>query len=130
MGLSKLKIANGETKWQVRVWENGRGSRRINRRFDRRTDAEAFLLQFESKIEEERKSPFKGCSFEDRTFRNEAANWLRDGELRFSPSHLVRVKGVLQEVRDLAILRWTSSHRNFLRSISRKKKPGVLRTRQ
>jgi hypothetical protein len=43
MGISKLKIANGETKWQVRVWENGRGSRRINRRFDRRTDAEAFL---------------------------------------------------------------------------------------
>lgn len=98
MGISKLKIANGETKWQVRVWENGRGSRRINRRFDRRTDAEAFLLQFESKIEEERKSPFKGCSFEDRTFADEAANWLRDGELRFSPSHLVRVKGVLKEV--------------------------------
>ena len=98
MGISKLKIANGETKWQVRVWENGRGSRRINRRFDRRTDAEAFLLEFETKIEEERKSPFKGCSFEDRFFRDEAEYWIKDGELRFSPSHLVRVKGILNEL--------------------------------
>lgn len=97
MGITKLKIANGETKWQVRVWENGRGSRRINRRFDRRTDAEAFLLEFESKIEQERKNPFKGCSFEDRNFADEAAYWLLDGQLRFSPSHLVRVKGILAE---------------------------------
>lgn len=98
MGITKVQIANGETKWQVRVWENGRGSRRINRRFDRRTDAEQFLLEYESKREEERKNPFKGCSFENRVFREEAEHWLRDGALRFSASHLVRVKAILAEL--------------------------------
>ena len=50
MSIEKIrnKISN-EIKWEVRVYENGRGSKRICKRFDKKVEAEEWLLGFEQK---------------------------------------------------------------------------------
>ncbi len=107
MAIRKVVRANSNVKWEVRIHENGRGSKRIKRVFDKKIDAEKFLFDFKSSIKEKQSDVFKDCSFDDRYFREEAEYWLRDGELRFSPGHLVRVKSILNEIygkfRDLKI---------------------------
>lgn len=97
MSIRKIKTSTGEFKWEVRVHENGRGSKRITRRFDRKNDAEAFVqdLKVELKCE---KDPFAGISLKDRVFRDEADFWFNDGKLRFTESHIKRAQGILKTV--------------------------------
>lgn len=58
MSIRKVTTKTGETKWEVRVHEAGRGSARISRRFDRKTDAEVFMNKFEHEKRERENSPF------------------------------------------------------------------------
>ncbi len=97
MSIRKVKTKNGELKWEVRVHEAGRGSKRITRRFDKKVDAEVFASEFEQELRERERSPFKGISFKDRFFNDEAMYWLENGKLRFSASHLKRVEGILKD---------------------------------
>jgi integrase len=98
MSIKKVLRGNGETKWEVRVHENGRGSKRIKRTFDKKIEAEKFLFDFTKELKEKAASPYKECSFNGRKFKDEAEYWLSDGELRFSRGHIVRAKGVLREL--------------------------------
>ena len=98
MSIRRVKLKNGEQKWEVRVHESGRGSKRITRRFERKSDAEVFLGEFQEELRAKARSPFKTSSFQERVFRDEAAYWLADGKLRFSFGHLKRVEGILQQV--------------------------------
>ncbi len=98
MAIKKVTRANGDTKWEVRVHENGRGSKRIKRVFDKKIEAEKFLFDFKKEMEVKAQNPFKDCSFENRRFSEEAEYWLNDGQLRFSKGHIVRSKGVLKEL--------------------------------
>lgn len=98
MSIKKVKTKNGEIKWEVRAHESGRGSKRINKRFDKKTDAELFIHELKNKIIENANNPFKGNSFDNRFFKDEAEYWMNDGLIRFSQSHLVRVKGILKEL--------------------------------
>lgn len=98
MAIKKITRTNGEVKWEVRVHESGRGSKRIKRVFDKKIDAERFLFDFKKEMEVKAQNPFKDCSFESRRFNEEAEYWLKDGELRFSKGHLIRSKGVLKEL--------------------------------
>ncbi len=98
MTINKVKIGNGEAKWEVRYRVNGRNSTRVRRRFDTRSDAEAFLS---NQLVESRK--LKMCdvgiqNFEETTFSKEAAYWLQHRSQTFSPGHLKRVKGIIQEL--------------------------------
>lgn len=95
MSIRKVQTASGDSKWEVRVHENGRGSPRVTRRFERKNEAEAFVQDFKHKITERLKDPLAGISLKDRRFSEEAALWLEDGELRFARSHVKRVKGLL-----------------------------------
>ncbi len=98
MSVRKIKTSTGETKWEVRVYENGRGSKRTTRRFHRKDDAEAFEVQFKSQLLNRENDPFHGMSLKDRTFREEADYWLQSAKLKFSASHVVRVEGVMREL--------------------------------
>lgn len=98
MAIKKVKLGNGQTKWEVRIHENGRGSRRVTRRFDRRNDAEAFVQSFRQELIEKARDPYSGISLRDRMFADEAEYWKGNGKLRFSESHLKRVNGVLAEI--------------------------------
>jgi len=97
MSVSKVKTKSGEVRWEVRVYENGRGSKRVCMRFDRKIDADTFLVDFEKKKSERARNPFSSISFEGRFFQEEAEYWLLDGENRFSPGHLVKSKAVVQD---------------------------------
>lgn len=98
MSIRKIKIKTGETKWEVREHENGRGSKRVTRRFDRKVDAEAFLQEFKNEMKAKEKDPFAGISLRDRTFKEEAEFWFNDGKLRFTESHIKRAQGILKTV--------------------------------
>ncbi len=98
MSIRKVKLESGESKWEVRVHENGRGSRRVTRRFDRKNDAEGFLQEFKRELKSRNEDQFQGVPIRERTFRDEAEHWLRDGKLRFTESHQKRVRGVLKEL--------------------------------
>ena len=111
MSIRRINISNGIQKWEVRVHENGRGSKRITKRFDKKADADFFLENFKKEIRERANNPFDGSSLKDRIFKDEVENWLKDGEMRFSASHIVRVRGILKhilpEMGDLTMDRFT-----------------------
>ena len=98
MSIRKIKTSSGDIKWEVRVHENGRGSKRITRRFDRKNDAEAFVQDFKIELKAREKDPFAGISLKDRTFKEEAEFWFNDGKLRFTESHIKRAQGILKTV--------------------------------
>jgi integrase len=99
MSIKKVKNpGSNETKWEVRVYEDGRDSKRVSKRFDRRVDAEAWLLEFEQKKSERIRNPFSSVSFENRTFKEEAEYWLLDGENRFSAGHIKKSKAIVKEI--------------------------------
>lgn len=102
MSIQKVKNeSSGEFKWEVRVYENGRGSKRICRRFDKKVEAEEWLLDFEKKKSDLARNPFLAVTFENRFFKDEAAYWLQDAETRFSPGHLVKSKSIIKEISTL-----------------------------
>ncbi len=98
MSIRKIKTSTGEAKWEVRVHEDGRGSKRVTRRFDRKNDAEAFIQEFKEGIKAKQRDPFAGISLKDRVFREEAELWFDDGKLRFTESHIKRARGILKTV--------------------------------
>lgn len=101
MAIKKIKLKNGDTKWEVRVYENGRGSRKIYERFDRKVDADNFVLGIDKRKAERVSNPFAQITFQDRFFKHEAMNWLSDGKNRFSHSHLKRAESIINEILQL-----------------------------
>ncbi len=97
MSVKKINLIN-ETKWEVRVYGNGRSSKRLTRRFDKKVDAESFLVNFHREQKEKRDNPFHTKKLSEVTFKDEAGNWLEDGRIRFSASHLERVRIVLRKI--------------------------------
>lgn len=98
MSIQKVKNEiSGDFKWEVRVYENGRGSKRVCRRFDKKVEAEEWLLEFEKKKSDVARNPFLAVTFENRYFKDEAEYWLIDAETRFSPGHLVKSKATVKE---------------------------------
>lgn len=98
MSIRKVKTSTGETRWEVRIHENGRGSKRITRRFERKNDAEAFVQETKEEIKVRARDPLASVGLKDRIFREEAELWFKDGSLRFTASHLKRVKALLKDV--------------------------------
>jgi len=95
--IKKIKLPNGEHRYEVCVRTNGRGSARLRRRFKTRTEAEAFVHDYQlRKLEIQKYDPTRQ-DFEETTFRLEAERWLTIQGDRFSPGHLKRAKGVLKE---------------------------------
>jgi integrase len=98
MSMKKVILENGETKWDVRIYEDGRGSKRLFRRFDRKIDAESYFNSTKEDLRQKKLNPFSHITFNDRTFEGEAQAWLDDGRLRFSASHTKRLDGVFKEL--------------------------------
>jgi len=97
MSIKKVILEN-EIKWEVRYYENGRGSKRVNRRFDKKIDAENHMKDFYQEQKERKNNPFQTKKLSEVTFKEEAAKWLEDGKIRFSTSHVARVSVVLKKI--------------------------------
>jgi integrase len=90
---------NNEVRWEVYVLTQGRGSKRLRRRFGTRVQAEAFLEAFKQRRRElKRLGGLQTRDLDDTTFGEEAQYWVERQGMRFSPGHLRRVKGILKEI--------------------------------
>jgi integrase len=98
MAIKKVKTNQGETKWEVILYVNGRGSKRVRRRFERKRDAEDFVDDFKAKAKDAERIGFSGNVMEERCFEEEAEYWLNANCYHFSESHKKRVRGVLNEI--------------------------------
>lgn len=98
--MSVRKIKQGdEIRWEAYVLTNGKGSKRLRRRFGTKADAEAFLEDYKAKKREAKRLGAGGTrSFEETTFAEEAKYWLERQGIRFSPGHVRRVEGILDEI--------------------------------
>ena len=97
MTVRRVRVSTGELKWEVRFHVNGRGSPRLRRRFDRKVDADEFLMRELNQLRD-RSALGIGASTRDATFSGEAELWLAAKAATFSPSHLKRARGILAEL--------------------------------
>ncbi len=97
--MSVRKIKTGDLiRWEIYILTDGRGSKRIRRRFETKIEAQEFLEQYRDRKREARKTGFDVRDFEEMTFGEEAKYWLERQGIRFSPGHLRRVEGILKEL--------------------------------
>ena len=92
----KIKTKNG-IRWEVSFHVNGRGSKRIRRRFERKEDALDFLKGFFNQKDEitlEEKSDL------DRCFYKEVDYWLSIRSEEISSSYKIRVLGILANIKE------------------------------
>jgi len=98
MSVTRVETKTGQTKWEVYVYTNGREGKRLRRRFDKRSEAESFLRNYQHRKDEIAKQGSGTQDFEETTFAKEAEFWLRLQSQIFSPGHLKRAQGVLKEL--------------------------------
>jgi len=98
MSIRKVKISETEFRWEVSVRVDGRSSKRLTRRFEKRSDADAFQAEFKNKQRELKNADYGIRSFEETTFGEEAQYWLERQGLRFSPGHEKRARNILDEI--------------------------------
>ncbi len=97
MAIKKIVTKNpGVFKWEVRLRLDGRGSKRIRRRFERRVDAERYLEKIAKEIEEQKSGGTQIVDQESRTLRTESEYWLERRKLALSPASFERVRGILE----------------------------------
>lgn len=95
MSIKKVTLKNGDTKWEVRLHESGRGSKRVTRRFDRKVDADCFIADLQKKIMDHKRSPFQIPTFDGKTLNEEAQKWLESIRLIGSPGHILATESYL-----------------------------------
>lgn len=93
----KVINSDGSTAWEVRGEIGGRGSKQLKRRFNSYQEASDFLDDFKVEQKKLRQGAVKVGSFLETTFADEAANWLRDLELRSAPGHFRRMVDVIED---------------------------------
>ena len=52
MGIKKVRLADGSSKWEATFYTNGRYGKKIRKRFEKKIDAEAFLKGCETQKDE------------------------------------------------------------------------------
>ncbi|MBS1982823.1 MAG: tyrosine-type recombinase/integrase [Bdellovibrionales bacterium] len=95
MSIRKVRLSDDNIKWEVSCHEDGRGSKRIRRRFDTKTDAEDFI---ESQKTERRQAALLGISpqqLADTTFGKEADHWLAQRGAQMTNASRLRVSQIL-----------------------------------
>lgn len=94
----KLKLKSG-VKWEVVLYLNGRGSKRIKRRFKRKVDAEAFLSEFSGNANLPREQIVEKQI--QRNFYTEADYWIKNKKYELSAAYYIRAVGILNSVVDM-----------------------------
>lgn len=98
MSMRKVVTKNGEIKYEVRLHKDGRKSKRVTQRFDRKTDADAVHAELKTQFRELRSTVLASRGFDETTFKAESDFWLLRKRQKFSPSHVKRVEGILKEI--------------------------------
>lgn len=96
MGITKIKLPNGELKWEVRCYKSGRSGGTIRRRFDKKAEAENFETEFEAS---KKNVVFGAPTLTDQQalkFGTVAEDWIKFNALKFSSSHKSNVEAILK----------------------------------
>lgn len=97
MAIKKVILPEEGVRWEVTVRVGDRDSRRLRRRFEKKADAEEFMLG----VQKERQSIKFGAfskSPEEATFASESMFWLNCSGNKFSSAHLKRVAAIVRRL--------------------------------
>lgn len=97
MKVRKVVTQEGDSRWEVYGYVAGRGSKQIKRRFERKVDAENFILEQKTERFESASKPKTLFAMAERTFEEESQFWLTHQGVSFSPGHLKRAKNALEK---------------------------------
>lgn len=97
MSIKKVKTKGGEAKWEVSLRTNGRGSKRLRRKFEKKSEAEDFVLAHSARKKDLKQSAYGTKDFEETTFRAEAEYWLDHRSKTISPGYLKKAKALIAE---------------------------------
>lgn len=97
MPIKKVLTKNNLIRWEVVVYTGGRGSKRIVRRFEKKSDAESFLHDYRARKSQLKLGHPDVRDFEETTLKEEAEYWLSQRKHTLSPGHLKRAEGVFRE---------------------------------
>ncbi len=95
MAIRRIATTDDEVKWVVDTYALGRGTKRIRKVFNKKSEAEVFVVELKKASYEARKGT-GSKTFEETSFETEAKFWLSTRGTKFSQSHLVRVNGILK----------------------------------
>ncbi len=98
MSIRKVVTEKNEIKWHVRIRTNGRGSTRLNRVFDKKIEAEAFLKAFHKAQLEHAELPVTVKKLSERTLKEEADYWLEFAKVEHSPGHVKRMLSIYNQI--------------------------------
>ncbi len=114
MSLKKIISPNGETKWDVRIYEDGRDSKRQFRRFDRKIDAENFIQDTKEAARKKKEIPSDQYLLMDGFFWKRPTTGLKMVKFDFHHRTLNAQKGSLKNsFRCTASSRWISLRPNL-----------------
>ena len=95
----KVKVKTG-VRWEVVVYENGRGSKRIKKRFVTKADADNFLHDLASGKEylPEAAREVANIKASQKTFESESAYWLNTKKGSISEAYYLRSSRILRDL--------------------------------
>jgi len=99
MSIQKKVLKNGSTRYRVRLYMNGRGSKQICRDFKKKVDAQNFIAETKSRLN--KNNVVESKDFEETTFKKESCFWLETNKKVFSPSHFKTASGIVKQLDDL-----------------------------
>lgn len=97
MSIRRIKL-KGQVVYEVDLYTNGRGSKRIRKRFKKKIEAEKYLKNY---LVEENNYKATGLSInllEEVILKDEIKYWLENSKHFFSATHLKRVEGIIKEI--------------------------------
>ncbi len=97
MSIRKVQLQN-QTIYEVDIYSNGRGSKRIRRRFKRKVDAQIFLKNYLSESENYKSQGLSLNLLEEVYFKDELKFRFESSKHRFSLSHIKRCEGIIKEI--------------------------------
>ncbi|MBF0363865.1 MAG: hypothetical protein HQK49_22795 [Oligoflexia bacterium] len=106
MSIRREKSKTGKVSWLVDIWENGRGSKRIRKYFDKKVDAEKWEMDFLDKYAHSATSTTTLNQYQSQsqnylkesTFEDECNFWIESNKTIFSHGHIKRIRGIMVEL--------------------------------
>ena len=97
MAVKKCISKNGKLSWEAGFYVNGRGSKYIRRRFDKKIDAQKYIDNYGIQIEFS-EDPLFINNMSEITFLNESQFWLQQQKSNFSNKQYKRVKDIVEKL--------------------------------
>lgn len=96
MSIRKIRLSDSSVKWETLTYSAGRGSKRMRRRFDTKSEAEAFVHGQREVQKRAKAFGNHAQEFVDTTFGAEAEHWFQHRGAQMTHSSRLRVRQILE----------------------------------